>query len=139
VVHQNEHEAPNHDASKKTSAEAIDTPGNWMYAAKLAGEGGKMYDVCHALKDSLLALGAGTLVAERTHSMAAQCGDEVVKPPKTRRGTIFSPSSQSTKKRRTRVVPITVLFSPLKQYGKAARVMYTSRSHTGVYPPWRLT
>lgn len=59
----------------------IKASGNWMYAAKLPGEGAKMYDACEALRDSLIAIGAGIDGGKDSLSMAAQCGDEVVKAP----------------------------------------------------------
>ena len=52
-----------------------------MYAAKLPGEGAKMYDACEALKDSFLSLGCGIDGGKDSLSMAAKCGDEVVKAP----------------------------------------------------------
>jgi len=64
-----------------SSIEDIKSSGNWMYAAKLPGEGAKMYDACEALRDSLLALGAGIDGGKDSLSMAAKCGDEVVKAP----------------------------------------------------------
>mmetsp|Transcript_21558 Transcript_21558/g.30193 ORF Transcript_21558/g.30193 Transcript_21558/m.30193 type:complete len:977 (+) Transcript_21558:1200-4130(+) len=64
-----------------SSIEDIKASGNWMYAAKLPGEGAKMYDACEALRDSLLALGAGIDGGKDSLSMAAQCGDEIVKAP----------------------------------------------------------
>jgi phosphoribosylformylglycinamidine synthase len=67
--------------AKISSIEDIKASGNWMYAAKLPGEGAKMYDACEALRDSLLALGAGIDGGKDSLSMAAQCGNEVVKAP----------------------------------------------------------
>lgn len=64
-----------------SKVEDIKASGNWMYAAKLPGEGAKMYDACEALRDSLLALGCGIDGGKDSLSMAAQCGDEVVKAP----------------------------------------------------------
>uniref|UniRef100_A0A6U2ZF31 Phosphoribosylformylglycinamidine synthase n=1 Tax=Entomoneis paludosa TaxID=265537 RepID=A0A6U2ZF31_9STRA len=61
--------------------EDIKASGNWMYAAKLAGEGAKMYDACEALRDSLVTLGVGIDGGKDSLSMAARCGDEVVKAP----------------------------------------------------------
>jgi len=61
--------------------EDIKASGNWMYAAKLPGEGAKMYDACEALRDSLLALGVGIDGGKDSLSMAARCGEEVVKAP----------------------------------------------------------
>jgi len=59
----------------------IKASGNWMYAAKLAGEGAKMYDACTALRDALLALEVGIDGGKDSLSMAAKSGDEVVKAP----------------------------------------------------------
>mmetsp|Transcript_28549 Transcript_28549/g.60527 ORF Transcript_28549/g.60527 Transcript_28549/m.60527 type:complete len:1339 (+) Transcript_28549:125-4141(+) len=67
--------------AKISKVEDIKASGNWMYAAKLPGEGAKMYDACEALRDSLLALGCGIDGGKDSLSMAAQCGDEVVKAP----------------------------------------------------------
>lgn len=67
--------------AKISKIEDIKASGNWMYAAKLPGEGAKMYDACEALRDSLLALGVGIDGGKDSLSMAARCGDEVVKAP----------------------------------------------------------
>lgn len=67
--------------AKWSSIEDIKSSGNWMYAAKLAGEGAKMYEACEALRDSMLALGAGIDGGKDSLSMAAKCGKEVVKAP----------------------------------------------------------
>lgn len=67
--------------AKISKMEDIKASGNWMYAAKLPGEGAKMYDACEALRDSLLVLGAGIDGGKDSLSMAARCGDEVVKAP----------------------------------------------------------
>lgn len=67
--------------AKISRIEDIKASGNWMYAAKLQGEGAKMYDACEALREFLIALGAGIDGGKDSLSMAAQCGDEVVKAP----------------------------------------------------------
>ena len=61
--------------------EDIKASGNWMYAAKLPGEGAKMYDACEALRDCLLTLGVAIDGGKDSLSMAARCGEEVVKAP----------------------------------------------------------
>ncbi|KAI2509181.1 CobB/CobQ-like glutamine amidotransferase domain [Fragilaria crotonensis] len=61
--------------------EDVKASGNWMYAAKLAGEGAKMFDACEALRDALIAVGIGIDGGKDSLSMAARCGDEVVKAP----------------------------------------------------------
>jgi len=67
--------------AKISKIEDIKASGNWMYAAKLPGEAARMYDACTALRDSLLALGVGIDGGKDSLSMAAKCGDEVVKAP----------------------------------------------------------
>ena len=67
--------------AKLSRIEDIKASGNWMYAAKLPGEGAKMWDACQALRDALLALGVGIDGGKDSLSMAAKCGDEVVKAP----------------------------------------------------------
>jgi phosphoribosylformylglycinamidine synthase len=67
--------------AKISRLEDVKASGNWMYAAKLPGEGAKMYDACHALRDSLIALGVSIDGGKDSLSMAARCGNEVVKAP----------------------------------------------------------
>lgn len=67
--------------ARMSKIEDIKASGNWMYAAKLPGEGAKMWDACVALRDSLLALGVGIDGGKDSLSMAARCGDEVTKAP----------------------------------------------------------
>lgn len=67
--------------AKISSIEDIKASGNWMYAAKLPGEASKMYDACQALRDSLRAVGIGIDGGKDSLSMAARCGNEVVKAP----------------------------------------------------------
>jgi len=67
--------------AKLSAIEDIKASGNWMYAAKLPGEGAKMWDACKALRDCLLELGVGIDGGKDSLSMAAKCGDEVVKSP----------------------------------------------------------
>lgn len=67
--------------AKISKIEDIKASGNWMYAAKLKGEGAKMYDACEAMRDCLLELGVGIDGGKDSLSMAARCGEEVVKAP----------------------------------------------------------
>ena len=64
-----------------SSLEDVKASGNWMYAAKLPGEGAKMYDACVALRDCLLTTGIGIDGGKDSLSMAARFGKEVVKAP----------------------------------------------------------
>jgi len=67
--------------AKISSLDHVKASGNWMYAAKLPGEGSKMYQACQALRDALLAVGISIDGGKDSLSMAAKCGDEVVKAP----------------------------------------------------------
>jgi phosphoribosylformylglycinamidine synthase len=67
--------------AKMSKIEDIKASGNWMYAAKLPGEGAKMWDACVALRGCLLDLGVGIDGGKDSLSMAARCGDEVTKAP----------------------------------------------------------
>eukprot|EP00518_Triparma_eleuthera_P019398 CAMPEP_0197563318 /NCGR_PEP_ID=MMETSP1320-20131121/28510_1 /TAXON_ID=91990 /ORGANISM="Bolidomonas sp., Strain RCC2347" /LENGTH=1302 /DNA_ID=CAMNT_0043125113 /DNA_START=89 /DNA_END=3994 /DNA_ORIENTATION=+ len=67
--------------AKISAVEDIKSSGNWMYAAKLKGEGAKMWDACVALKAALVELGVGIDGGKDSLSMAAKVGKEVVKAP----------------------------------------------------------
>eukprot|EP00535_Pseudo-nitzschia_heimii_P003529 CAMPEP_0197185178 /NCGR_PEP_ID=MMETSP1423-20130617/11355_1 /TAXON_ID=476441 /ORGANISM="Pseudo-nitzschia heimii, Strain UNC1101" /LENGTH=1318 /DNA_ID=CAMNT_0042636165 /DNA_START=14 /DNA_END=3970 /DNA_ORIENTATION=- len=67
--------------AKMSKIEDIKASGNWMYAAKLPGEGAKMWDACVALRDAVLSLGIGIDGGKDSLSMAASCGDEITKAP----------------------------------------------------------
>jgi len=64
-----------------TNLADVKASGNWMWAAKLPGEGKKMWDACVALRDCLLALGPGIDGGKDSLSMAAKVGSETVKSP----------------------------------------------------------
>ena len=55
-----------------TARHHVKASGNWMWAAKLAGEGARMVDACGALRDALLALEVGVDGGKDSLSMAAQ-------------------------------------------------------------------
>jgi phosphoribosylformylglycinamidine synthase len=57
--------------------------GNWMYAAKLGGDGAHMYDACEALCETMKKLGVAIDGGKDSLSMAAKTGGEVVKTPGT--------------------------------------------------------
>ncbi|MBS13252.1 MAG: phosphoribosylformylglycinamidine synthase [Gemmatimonadetes bacterium] len=65
----------------------IKCSGNWMYAAKLPGEGADMYDAALAVRDTMIALGLAIDGGKDSLSMAAiaptEGGDETVKAPGT--------------------------------------------------------
>merc|ERR1719327_1877782 len=57
---------------KITSLDSIKASGNWMWAAKLEGEGPKMYDIAHALSDIMVELGIAIDGGKDSLSMAAR-------------------------------------------------------------------
>ncbi len=67
--------------AKITSLSDVKASGNWMWAAKLEGEGAKMWDACAALCDALKVLGPAIDGGKDSLSMAAKIGNETVKSP----------------------------------------------------------
>ena len=64
-----------------TSIEDIKSSVNWMYAAKMDGEGAAMYDAAIALRSAMIDLGIACDGGKDSLSMAAAAGGEVVKAP----------------------------------------------------------
>lgn len=54
---------------------------NWMWAAKMEGEGAAMYEACEAMVGLMGSLGVGVDGGKDSLSMAAKVGDETVKAP----------------------------------------------------------
>ena len=54
---------------------------NWMWAAKLPGEGSAMYEACEAMADVMAPLGVAVDGGKDSLSMAARAADETVKAP----------------------------------------------------------
>jgi phosphoribosylformylglycinamidine synthase len=74
--------------AKVSALEDIKCSGNWMWAAKLPGEGAKLHDAAVALKDILRELGIAVDGGKDSLSMAAKVFDspgkeEIVKSPGT--------------------------------------------------------
>jgi phosphoribosylformylglycinamidine synthase len=72
--------------AKISSLEDIKCSGNWMWPAKLPGEGAKLYDTAVALRDILTELGIAIDGGKDSLSMAARINDaagrtEIVKAP----------------------------------------------------------
>lgn len=66
----------------KTTGEALEhikCSGNWMWAAKFPGEGPMMYETCLGMVEALKDLGVAIDGGKDSLSMAAKCGEEVVK------------------------------------------------------------
>lgn len=55
--------------------------GNWMWPAKLTGEGVKLWDSCEAMSDLMKQLGVAIDGGKDSLSMAAHVGKEIVKSP----------------------------------------------------------
>ncbi|XP_031497055.1 probable phosphoribosylformylglycinamidine synthase, chloroplastic/mitochondrial [Nymphaea colorata] len=67
--------------AKVTSLGDVKASGNWMYAAKLDGEGACMYDAAEALCETMIQLGIAIDGGKDSLSMAAHASGEVVKAP----------------------------------------------------------
>lgn len=67
--------------ARVTSLSDVKASGNWMYAAKLDGEGAAMYDAATALAEAMIELGIAIDGGKDSLSMAARSGGEVVKAP----------------------------------------------------------
>ncbi|XP_058185439.1 probable phosphoribosylformylglycinamidine synthase, chloroplastic/mitochondrial [Rhododendron vialii] len=67
--------------AKVTSLSDVKASGNWMYAAKLDGEGADMYDAAIALSEAMIELGIAIDGGKDSLSMAAHASGEVVKAP----------------------------------------------------------
>ncbi|EPS62326.1 hypothetical protein M569_12463, partial [Genlisea aurea] len=67
--------------ARVTSLSDVKASGNWMYAAKLDGEGAAMYDAAVALSEAMIELGIAIDGGKDSLSMAARASGEVVKAP----------------------------------------------------------
>ncbi|KAL2525837.1 putative phosphoribosylformylglycinamidine synthase [Abeliophyllum distichum] len=67
--------------ARVTSLSDVKASGNWMYAAKLDGEGAAMYDAATALSEAMIELGIAIDGGKDSLSMAAHATGEVVKAP----------------------------------------------------------
>ncbi len=74
--------------AKISALEDIKCSGNWMWAAKLPGEGAKLYDAANALSDILVKLGIAIDGGKDSLSMAAQ-----VTVPSGKTETVKSPGT----------------------------------------------
>ena len=87
--------------AKISRLEDVKCSGNWMWAAKLPGEGAKLYDAAVALEKIMLALGIAVDGGKDSLSMAAKVGsggtDETVKSPGTLVISAYAPCPDITK------------------------------------------
>ena len=71
----------NISGAKIRSLNDVGLRANWMWAAKLPGQGAMLYDAALALRDMLIALGIATNGGKDSLSMSAKFGDELVISP----------------------------------------------------------
>ncbi len=64
-----------------TALSDIKCHANWMWAAKLEGEGARLYDAAVAMRDIMLVLEIAITGGKDSLSMSARVGDETVKSP----------------------------------------------------------
>jgi len=99
--------------AKISRLEDVKCSGNWMWAAKLPGEGARLYDAAVALRDILISLGIAIDGGKDSLSMAAKVGAgetaETVKSPGTLVISAYAPCPDITK----------VVTPDIKQPGKS--------------------
>ncbi|MGW8284614.1 MAG: phosphoribosylformylglycinamidine synthase [Candidatus Deferrimicrobiaceae bacterium] len=87
--------------AKISRLEDVKCSGNWMWAAKLPGEGARLYDAVVALRDILISLGIAIDGGKDSLSMAARVGAgetaETVKSPGTLVISAYAPCPDITK------------------------------------------
>ncbi|MBI4653605.1 MAG: phosphoribosylformylglycinamidine synthase [Nitrospirae bacterium] len=88
--------------AKISALEDIKCSGNWMWAAKLPGEGARLYDAAAAMRDIMIELGIAVDGGKDSVSMAAQVKDvdgkaEIVKSPGTLVISAYAPCPDITK------------------------------------------
>jgi phosphoribosylformylglycinamidine synthase len=87
--------------AKISRLEDVKCSGNWMWAAKLPGEGAMLYDAAVALRDIMVALGIAIDGGKDSLSMAAKVvsreGSELVKSPGTLVISAYAPCPDITK------------------------------------------
>ncbi len=87
--------------AKISKLEDVKCSGNWMWAAKLPGEGAKLYDAAVALRDIMLTLRIAIDGGKDSLSMAAKVGSgetvETVKSPGTLVISAYAPCPDVTK------------------------------------------
>ncbi|XP_011311335.1 phosphoribosylformylglycinamidine synthase [Fopius arisanus] len=74
----------------------IKCSGNWMWPAKLSGEGAGLYDACRAMCQLMKQLGVAIDGGKDSLSMAARVGDKIVKSPGTLVVSCYAPCPNVT-------------------------------------------
>lgn len=67
--------------AKISNLKDIKCSGNWMWAAKLPGEGANIYDAACAMRDIMIKLGIAIDGGKDSLSMATKVGEEIIKSP----------------------------------------------------------
>lgn len=67
--------------AKITDLTHIKCSGNWMWAAKLPGEGSRIYDAARATRNLMIEMGIAIDGGKDSLSMAAKVADEIIKSP----------------------------------------------------------
>jgi len=83
--------------AKITRLEDIKCSANWMWAAKLPGEGTAMYGAACAMRDLMIKLGIAVIRGKDSLSMATKVGDEIVKSPRELVISAYAPVPDITK------------------------------------------
>ena len=83
--------------AKITKLEDIKSSANWMWAAKLPGEGAAMYDAACAMRDIMIDLGIAVIRGKDSLSMATKVGSEIVKSPRELVISTYAPVPDITK------------------------------------------
>ncbi|KAH7731200.1 phosphoribosylformylglycinamidine synthasechloroplastic [Aphelenchoides avenae] len=80
-----------------TTLNDVKCSGNWMWAAKLPGEGARLVEACDAMCDIMQQLGIAVDGGKDSLSMAAKVGHETVKAPGTLVISAYAPCTDITK------------------------------------------
>ncbi|XP_055345268.1 phosphoribosylformylglycinamidine synthase-like [Paramacrobiotus metropolitanus] len=84
--------------AKISSLKDVKCSGNWMWPAKLPGEGAALYDACEAMCSVMRDFGIAIDGGKDSLSMAAKCYDEVIKAPGTLVISAYAPCPDIRKK-----------------------------------------
>ncbi|CAB4001700.1 phosphoribosylformylglycinamidine synthase-like, partial [Paramuricea clavata] len=79
-----------------TELKDIKCSANWMWPAKLPGEGVALYDACRAVCDAMTSLGVAIDGGKDSLSMAARVSDETVKAPGSLVVSVYAPCPDIT-------------------------------------------
>eukprot|EP00301_Raphidiophrys_heterophryoidea_P026145 c8954_g1_i1.p1 GENE.c8954_g1_i1~~c8954_g1_i1.p1 ORF type:complete len:1396 (-),score=448.96 c8954_g1_i1:51-4238(-) len=112
---------------------SVKCSGNWMWAAKLPGEGACLYDACDAMCNLMTQLGLSIDGGKDSLSMAARVGSTTVKAPGTLVLSTYAPCADIT----ARVTPCltrpasTLLYVPINPKHNSSKGVFEGRH-------WRL-